>query len=1354
MEKNDYYLGLDIGTDSVGYAVTGTDYKLKRFHGKDAWGVTLFDEAKLKGERRTFRSSRRRLDRRQQRVLLVQELFAKEVAKVDTRFFIRLAESRLYREDTSDQYTLFNDAAYTDKEYYTQYPTIHHLIVELMKKPEPHDVRLVYLACAWLVAHRGHFLSNIDKNNIDKVREFSGVYDTFLDFFRLNESDTPWGDIDSEEFGKALCAKTTVTKKRNELVKVLYQGRKPDKHATETFPYSRDAILNLLAGGKTSVKDLFCNDLYAEAGSFTLGMDEDKFAELASVLDEDYGLIEALRALYDWGILVDALSGYQTISEAKVSEYEQHRKDLAFLKRIIRKYMPEKYNEVFKDAGKNNYVAYSHHGDKDIMALIKEKPSQEDFSSYILGLVKDINPDDKDADMFEDMLERLNLHSFMPKQKNTDNRVIPHQLYWYELHKILQNASEYFSFLNDTDSDGLSTADKIESVFLFRIPYFVGPLNSNSEYSWVVRKADKIYPWNFERVVDLDASEQAFIEKMTNTCTYLPGETVLPKDSLCYHKFLVLNELNNLRINGERISVSLKQQIYNDLFMKIKKVTRKKLTNYLMANGVIGKNKEDVISGIDEEIKSNLAPQIAFRKLLEAGVLTEHDAERIIERSCYAEDKSRMGKWLDREYGSLSVEDRKYLASLKFKDFGRLSMRFLNGIECPDPETGEAMTILHALWSTQNNLMEILSERYGFKKVVDQFRSDYYCGTQLSLDDRLDEMYVSNAVRRPIFRTLDIVTDVVKAFGEPVKIFIEMARGGKDNQKGKRTKTRKQQILELYEKCKDEDVRILKEQLESMGEAADNKLQGDKLFLYYMQLGKCMYSGEPIELEKLGSSVYNVDHIYPQAFVKDDSIINNRVLVLSTINGTKQDQYPISAEIRGKMQGFWYGLKTTGLIGDEKYKRLVRKTPFTDDEKYTFISRQLTETTQSTKAVAALLKEKYPNTEIVYVKARLASEFRQEFDLYKSRSFNDLHHAVDAYLNIVTGNVYNMRFSKRWFDIHSNYSIKTKTLFTHPVICGSNTVWDGEEMLKLVKKTAVKNTAHLTKYAFFKTGGLFNQNPVKAKDGLIPIKKDLPTDKYGGYNSSSIMFYIPTKYRAGKKEDVLILSVELSVGKKFMSNQDYAKEYALYRLSTILGKQIDEVSFPLGMRPWKVNTMLSLDGFRVCITGIGSHGKSLITQPLMPFSAGAYWQYYMKKLEAFAEKLKRNKNYVYDPVYDKVTLEKNVQLYDLYIEKLEKTIYKKRMAAPSQIVKDGRERFKKLSIVKQTYCLLNLQQVFGRMTGGCDLSDIGGKKNSAATKNFSSSISNWEKNYPTVRIIDSSASGLWEKKSENLIELI
>ena len=36
MEK-ECYLGLDIGTDSVGYAVTDEEYNLMRFKGNDAW---------------------------------------------------------------------------------------------------------------------------------------------------------------------------------------------------------------------------------------------------------------------------------------------------------------------------------------------------------------------------------------------------------------------------------------------------------------------------------------------------------------------------------------------------------------------------------------------------------------------------------------------------------------------------------------------------------------------------------------------------------------------------------------------------------------------------------------------------------------------------------------------------------------------------------------------------------------------------------------------------------------------------------------------------------------------------------------------------------------------------------------------------------------------------------------------------------------------------------------------------------------------------------------------------------------------------------------------------------------------
>lgn len=56
------------------------------------------------------------------------------------------------------------------------------------------------------------------------------------------------------------------------------------------------------------------------------------------------------------------------------------------------------------------------------------------------------------------------------------------------------------------------------------------------------------------------------------------------------------------------------------------------------------------------------------------------------------------------------------------------------------------------------------------------------------------------------------------------------------------------------------------------------------------------------------------------------------------------------------------------------------------------------------------------------------------------------------------------------------------------------------------------------------------------------------------------------------------------------------------------------------MRPWKVNTVLSLDGFRVCISGGKGGGTQLITQTLTQFAASKDWAFYLKKLEEFNKK--------------------------------------------------------------------------------------------------------------------------------------
>ena len=87
MENEGYFLGLDIGTHSVGWAVSGPDYRLKKRNGKALWGVRVFDGAQTAGERRGLRTARRRNQRRRQRLDWLQELFAKEIGKVDPGFF-------------------------------------------------------------------------------------------------------------------------------------------------------------------------------------------------------------------------------------------------------------------------------------------------------------------------------------------------------------------------------------------------------------------------------------------------------------------------------------------------------------------------------------------------------------------------------------------------------------------------------------------------------------------------------------------------------------------------------------------------------------------------------------------------------------------------------------------------------------------------------------------------------------------------------------------------------------------------------------------------------------------------------------------------------------------------------------------------------------------------------------------------------------------------------------------------------------------------------------------------------------------------------------------------------------------
>lgn len=1365
MNNDNYFLGLDIGTDSVGYAVTDTSeyYNLLKYHGEPMWGVTLFDEAGLSDARRGFRTARRRLDRRQQRVKLIQEIFAKEIYEKDPKFYKRIEESALLRCDAEEPYCLFNDDNYTDADYHEKYPTIHHLICELLENKEPHDVRLVYIACAWLVAHRGHFLAEISEDNITSVLDFTETYKELMNyFFDLSEGTDilPWY-IDEEKisvFGEIIKSGNGITKKYQDLCLLLFDNTKAPKQ-TETedskgFPYSIEGILKLLCGGEFKLSKLYAKDEYDELGSFSLSKDDETYDSVLKTLGDDGELLIKLKGLFDWAILSDLLMGKKYLSIAKVETYNQHKKDLADLKKYIKKNCPDKYKDIFRIVNANNYVAYSGNvSSVKNKQTLKKCNSQKDFCDYLKKALSLKEETVNNGIMSKEMYERITSGTFMPKQVNGDNRVIPYQLYYAELKKILENAAEYLPFIMETDSDGYVTFDKILSVMKFRVPYYVGPLNKvNNEHAWIERKASgKILPWNFEEKVDLDRSEECFIRKMTNTCTYLAGEDVLPKHSLLYEKFEVLNEINNIKINGKRIDVATKQLIFNELFVNNKKVTVRQIKGLLCKKCGCSKEDADTISGIDTDIKSSLCARVSFNRLISSGQLSEEDVELIIKHMAYSEDKIRFRKWLETYYSKLSEEDIKDVSSLKLKEFGRLSRALLDEVVGTNTKNiSEDNTVIGFMWETNDNLSEILlSDKYTFMDYIQKHNTEYYKDKSSDLSQRLDEMYVSNAVKRPIIRAMEIVNDVVKANGgAPKKIFVEMARGTKEEQKNKRTISRKQQLIDLYKQVKTEDARELAKVLENK---TDNDLQSDKLFLYFTQLGKCMYSGEKIDIDSLmNGKMYDIDHIYPQSYVKDDSIINNKVLVLSEENGKKGNKYPIVHEIREEMKPYWQALLKINLISEEKYRRLVRNTPFSEDEAWGFINRQLVETRQSTKVVAELLKEQFPETEIVYVKAGIVSDFRHDYDMLKSRTVNDLHHAKDAYLNIVCGNVYSVKFTRDWFLRKfgsEEYTVNAKTLFSQKVKDGERTIWQGSKSIARIKEVVQKSNAHMSFYSVIKkhgqNGGFFDQNPLKAGKGGFPRKNNLPVEKYGGYSGLTTAFSVLVKYSIKKKIIIEIIPVSLLFSEKFCKDTEYAKQY----ISERIDPKASGVEILLDYRRLKIGTVFEIDGLRLLFGGQGSKDDTRLgLKVFTPLVLGSDWETYIKHLESFKEKSTKG-NIVYSEQFDKVKIEKNIELYDLLEKKLKEKPYCFRPENQSGKISNNRFVFIEKDVKEQVNILLNIISQFNRTA----LNDSNIKIDSSCRLN--AKLNNWNQ-YSKVYIVDQSPSGIWEKKSVNLLELL
>ena len=1149
--KKGYSIGLDIGTNSVGFAVITDDYKVpskkmkvlgntdKRFIKKNLIGALLFDEGTTAEARRLKRTARRRYTRRKNRLRYLQEIFSEEISKVDSSFFHRLDDSFLVPEDKrGSKYPIFATLE-EEKEYHKKFPTIYHLRKQLADSKEKADLRLIYLALAHMIKYRGHFLYeesfDIKNNDIQKIfNEFVTTYDSTFEGSSLSEQKAQVEAIFTDKISKSA--------KKDHVLKLF-----TNEKSTGLF----SEFLKLIVGNQADFKKHFDLEEKAPLQFSKDTYDEDLENLLGQIGDDFVDLFLIAKKLYDAILLSGILtvtdpSTKAPLSASMIERYENHQKDLAALKQFIKNNLPEKYVEVFSDQSKDGYAGY-----------IDGKTTQEAFYKYIKSLLSKF----EGADYFLDKIER---EDFLRKQRTFDNGSIPHQIHLQEMNAILRRQGEHYPFLKEN-------REKIEKILTFRIPYYVGPLaRGNRDFAWLTRNSDQaIRPWNFEEIVDKASSAEDFINKMTNYDLYLPEEKVLPKHSLLYEKFAVYNELTKVKFIAEGLrdyqflDSGQKKQIVNQLFKEKRKVTEKDIIHYLhTVDGYDGIE----LKGIEKQFNASLSTYHDLLKIIKDKEFmddpkNEEILENIVHTLTIFEDREMIKQRLA-QYDSLF--DEKVIKSLTrrhYTGWGKLSAMLINGIR--DKQTGKTILdyLIDDAYYNRNFMQLINDDGLSFKEIIQKAQ---VVGKTDDVKQVVQELPGSPAIKKGILQSIKIVDELVKIMRHnPESIVIEMARENQTTARGKKNSQQRYKRIEdaLKNLAPGLDSNILKEH------PTDNvQLQNDRLFLYYLQNGKDMYTGEALDINQLSS--YDIDHIIPQAFIKDDSL-DNRVLTSSKDNRGKSDNVP-SIEVVQKRKAFWQQLLDSKLISERKFNNLTKaeRGGLDERDKVGFIKRQLVETRQITKHVAQILDARY-NTEvnekdkknrtvkIITLKSNLVSNFRKEFRLYKVREINDYHHAQDAYLNAVVAKAILKKYPKlepefvygeyQKYDL-KRYISRSKdpkevekatekyffysnllNFFKEEVHYADGTIvkrenieyskdtgeiaWNKEKDFAIIKKVLSLPQVNIVKKREVQTGGFSKESilPKGNSDKLIPRKtKDIlwDTTKYGGFDSPVIAYSI------------------------------------------------------------------------------------------------------------------------------------------------------------------------------------------------------------------------------------------------------
>jgi CRISPR-associated endonuclease Csn1 len=351
------------------------------------------------------------------------------------------------------------------------------------------------------------------------------------------------------------------------------------------------------------------------------------------------------------------------------------------------------------------------------------------------------------------------------------------------------------------------------------------------------------------------------------------------------------------------------------------------------------------------------------------------------------------------------------------------------------------------------------------------------------------------AVERTLTQLRHVINPIIRNYGKPDEIHIELAREMKKSIKEKKMLTKK---VREQEKLRKEAAFELKSQLSEFEHHEPRRRDIEKYLLWKECRGQCPYTGKPISLPNLFGDTpeFDIEHIIPYSLSLDDSFVNKTLCHVRANREEKRNRSPYQAyaEDASRFEQMIERVnKFESLARVEKLRRFKLEAL---DEFSDFANRQLNDTSYASKLakgyIAALYGGTYDETKqrVLAVSGNITAIIRNYFKLNrilgegdrKTRS-DHRHHAVDAIVIALT--------SQRTIQSVSETAAEFATKSQRLMYQGGCEPWDGftQEVRRAIE--AIKVTHAVSHKVRGPLHEETNYGIVKGEEGVVSYRKAL-----------------------------------------------------------------------------------------------------------------------------------------------------------------------------------------------------------------------------------------------------------------------